>query len=489
MEKVSLDMRHQALFALLILCTVWTSTGFADHPPARGNYAVVVSRSTYADEAWKPVADALVSKHQATILVYDKTPEDVEAKLREQFPRFTCFVAKPEEATRDLVAIVHRLTRRLDQDPYTDTTWGVLTGYDAENALRIAKHEEPLTIHRVAAGTDIELPMCSEGIWYCELEKNRMVRKLPGESPQQLVGPDDTTKAIVDTLNEYHTQLMVTSGHATERDWQIGFRYRNGYFRCENGGLYGLDTAGQRFPIDSPNPKVYLPVGNCLMGNIDGRDAMALAWMNSAGVHQMIGYTVPTWFGYGGWGMLDYFVEQPGRFTASEAFIANHQALLHRLETAAAGLASSSDESESPFRPMTVKLSDAAKATGITAQDVQGLLFDRDVVAFYGDPAWEARMATAECAWDQTLVEADGKFELSIVPKRGAESFATINNNGSQRGGRPFVHFLPRRLGKVEVVEGADLNPIITDDFILVPNPGKCDPAREYRVVFHEVSK
>ncbi len=39
-----------------------------------------------------------------------------------------------------------------------------------------------------------------------------------------------------------------------------------------------------RIPIHSDNPKAYLAVGNCLMGHIDGPDAMALAWMNNAGV-------------------------------------------------------------------------------------------------------------------------------------------------------------------------------------------------------------
>ncbi len=69
------------------------------------------------------------------------------------------------------------------------------------------------------------------------------------------------------------------------------------------------------------------------MGHIDGPDAMALAFMNSAGVRQMMGYTVPTWYGYGGWGCLDYFVEQPGRYTFVEAFFANQHALIDRLET------------------------------------------------------------------------------------------------------------------------------------------------------------
>ena len=37
------------------------------------------------------------------------------------------------------------------------------------------------------------------------------------------------------------------------------------------------------------------------------------------------------------------------------------------------------------------------------------------------------------------------------------------------------------------MIEGADLKPVISDDFILVPNPRVCDPARKYRVVFQAV--
>ena len=57
------------------------------------------------------------------------------------------------------------------------------------------------------------------------------------------------------------------------------------------------------------------------MGHIDDQQAMALAWLKSGGVRQMLGYTVPTWYGYAGWGCLDYFVEQPGRYDFAEAFL------------------------------------------------------------------------------------------------------------------------------------------------------------------------
>lgn len=416
------------------------------------SYAVVVSQSTHDDAEWKPVVDALIKRHGGEVIVYEKSVDESLEKLAKIHPRYTCFVAKPGDAGREFVAQVHQLTRKYDDDPYTDTLWGVLTGYDAANALRIAERDEPLVIEKVASGTELAMDMVAEGIWYCELEQNRMVRKTTGGEGKQEKGPSDTTKALADTLNDYHADLFVTSGHATERDWQIGFRYRNGTFQSKAGKLFGVDTSGKRIPIESANAKVYLPIGNCLMGHIDGPDAMALAWMNSAGVNQMAGYTVVTWFGYGGWGCLDYFVEQPGRYTFTEAFHANHHALIHCLET----------------------------KTG----DRRGLLYDRDVVAFYGDPAWDARMADRPKAYEQKL-EVDGDtYTLTITGNRGEKSFEPVNTNGAQRGWRPIVQFLPQRVKDVKIVDDGDLSPVIADDFILVPNPRVYDKSKTYQVKF-----
>ena len=459
------------------------STGLVSAAEKSLGYAVVVSKPTQADPAWNDVVAALVAKHHATIVTYDSAVTNILPELRQRFPRYVCFVAKPGDVSRQFVTQVSRLTRHFDDDPYTDCFWGILTGYDAAAALRIARLSEPLIIRKVASGTEIALPLCEQGTWFCELKKNRMVRKEPAGEPTESKGPDDTTKALADLLNDYHADLFITSGHATEHDWQIGYRYRNGSFRCENGVLYGRDLAGQRYPIKSSNPKVYMPVGNCLMGHIDGQDAMALAYMNSAGVAQMLGYTVTTWYGYAGWGCLDYFVEQPGRYTFTEAFFANQHALIHRLATYFPELVEA-DIDENGRTSANIVVGPAAKAAGLTAQDGQGLLYDRDTLAFYGDPAWAARMAKNDLAWDQTLTEKEGVWTLEIKPRHGTKSFDPINLNGSQRGGRPIIAYLHHRIQAAKVIEGAELSPVITDDFVLVPNPGTCQPDHAYRVVF-----
>jgi zinc protease len=356
-----------------------------------------------------------------------------------------------------------------------------------QNALAIASRAEPLVIGRVASGTEVALDQCQEGVWYCELEKNRMVKKEKGGIPVESEGPDDTTRVLVETLNNYQAQLFVTSGHATERDWQIGFRYKNGYFKSKQGQLFGLDTNGQKFVVDSPNPKVYMPVGNCLMGHIDGPDAMALAWLKSAGVHQMLGYTVPTWYGYAGWGCLDYFVEQPGRYSFAEAYLANQHAMIHRLETCFPEVAREALGGPQEAMKLRSKVvgTTAAKSLGLGAQDGVGLVFDRDAVALYGDPAWDARLAPGKLAYEQSLTEKDGVWTFEVTPKIGARSFAPVNENGAQRGWRPMVAFFPQRLvGDIEILEGKELGAVVADDFVLLPNPRVVEGGKRYRVTF-----
>ncbi|MCX6874382.1 MAG: hypothetical protein NTW21_11345 [Verrucomicrobia bacterium] len=424
--------------------------GAADAPPQKSSYVVVAKKSTMDDPAWREVVTALQTKHGGSVATYETSVDEVLGALKQDFPRYTCFVAPSEEVKPAFVSQVHQLTRKLDDDIYTDTRWGILTGYDAANALAIARQKEPLTVRKIGASTQFAMDMVEEGRWYDELVQGKMVRKKKGSAPETLKVEQDTTKAMVDMLNDYQPDCFITSGHASDRDWQLGYSYRNGTFMSKAGQMSGYDLQRKRSDVKSDNPKVYLAVGNCLMAEIKDRNSMALAWMNSAGVRQMIGYTVPSWFGYAGWGCLDYFIEQPGRYTLAEAFLANHHALMYLL-----------DKEPSP-----------------------GLKYDRDVLAFYGDPKWEARMADLPKAWEQSLVEKDGTYTFEIKPNRGEATFKPIDTNGSQRGGRPIVAFFRERLKTVEVVSGADLKPVITDDFILIPNPLTCDLMREYKVVF-----
>jgi zinc protease len=415
-------------------------------------YAVVVSRATRA--AWGNVVEALCRKRAATVVDYEIHLSETRARLAALAPRFACFVARPEEADRPFVIDVHRLARTLDDDPYTDCLWGILTGYDAEAALRIAERKDPLVVRRVLAGTGVPLEIFAEGTWYSEGEKNASWVKERGGTPQKKACPDDTTRALVEELNR-GCDLFQTSGHATERDWQIGYSYLNGQFRCAGGNLFGLDLQGRKHPVRSPSPKLYSALGNCLMGRIPDRDAMALAWMRTGGVCQMVGYTVSTWYGYGGWGVHDYFLT--GRHTYAESFFLNHQALLWQLESRFPANAKSAIDDFGIEKDGSL-LGRLARRLGVREKDALGLLWDRDTVAFYGDPAWEARLdRQGEPPFPLTLTEQDGIFTLE----------GTAREDGSW--GRPPAALLPRRIRPGEVLEG---EAVVTELFVLVPRTG-----------------
>jgi len=453
-----------------------TAPGFADAPsPANPGYAIVVRQEVAAKPEWRKVCDALAAKHPgAEVVVWKKSMEEVLPALRKSHPEFTCFVAPCTEAGPEVVAEVHRLTRRYDADPYTDTRWGILTGYDAKAALELARFDQPIIVKRVASGTDVAFDMVGEGIAYDELVAHKVVRKVDGaKEPKEGKGPKDTTRVIADLLTKWNADLFITSGHGFKQGWQIGFRYKNGKFYSKDGRLFGVPSEGERFEIRSDHPRVYLPVGNCLIGCIEDQNAFAIAMMKSAGVKGMIGYTVPTWYGYAGWGCMDYFVEQPGRYTLNGAFLANQLALVHRLETAFPGSEKFNPKPGRRVRGGAPELTGAGRRMGVSERDFAGLLHDRDTLAYYGDPALDARMAPRPCAYDQKLERQGDVYTLTVTGRRGERSFAPVNTNGSQRGGRPVVAFLPERIGQAEVLEGAEWAPVIADDFILVPNPGK----------------
>ncbi|MBT6850258.1 MAG: hypothetical protein HOA16_03585, partial [Opitutae bacterium] len=407
------------------------------------DYLIVVSSKTSENETWAKVISALKKKHSAEVTYYKKAVGESLPYLRQSFPRYACFIATPEETTKDFVKAIHRITRRMDTDPYTDLFWGILTGHDAENALTVAKTSDPLVIRNSLACTEIALDRCQQGKWFCELRKGHGAIKEQGGNIKDIKLPQDTTSRFVTELNEGKPDLFVTSGHATERDLQLGFRYRNGVFRCKDGSLFGSDLSGKRHTVNSPNPKVYMPIGNCLMGHLDGPDSMAAAFLESAGVRQMMGYVEVTWYGYMGWGCLDYFIEQPGRYTFTEAFFANHHALIHRLETCFPSKKNPGSRRGSDNSRIT---SSYARKLRLSSNDARGLLFDRDIVAFYGDPAWQAKMADGKRNWKQTLTKNNNEYSFSISPKLGPGSFAPVNENGVQRGYRPFIAFFDKRL-------------------------------------------
>jgi len=446
-------------------------------PEAPKIYAVVVSQATYDRLDWRAVVDALVTKHQAEVIRYDQDVDAAAAELSAWMPDCICFVATPREASRDFVVKIHRMTRRLDSDPYTDALWGILTGYDAGDALRIARRTEPLHISRAASGVGPgALSPFKEGFASVESSISDFWIRKDGNTVDVKVSPDPA-KSMAEGFNTMAPEVFWTSGHATEKDWQMGYNIRSGQLRCKDGQLFALNLKGERFDIHSPNPKVYIPMGNCLVGHIPGPDCMATAWMHTGGVHQMVAYTVVTWYGYMGWGTSAMFGN--GRYDLAEAFFFNNQSLLYRLRTEFPAFADIDFETYEPGLMDAMIAKHGLVKTGKDGkpemvQDAAGLLWDRDTVAFYGDPGWEARMPRQELPWKQSFSAGEnGRIVFTLT--------TTAEGNWPDR---PFMAWLPVRLSEIKVVEGPQLKPVITDNFLLLPLKGKFAKGEQFRLVF-----
>ena len=131
--------RRRAPFRLAIGGSLFAAVTAA----SAADYAVVLSESAARDPAWAAVASALEARHGGPRVPWSGSVTNALPGLRKVLPRRACFVARPDEVTREYVAQVHQLTRALDADPWGDCQWGILTGFDATNALATAQAPGP----------------------------------------------------------------------------------------------------------------------------------------------------------------------------------------------------------------------------------------------------------------------------------------------------------------------------------------------------------
>ncbi len=474
-------MRTKILAAAVVAVICWINPAVRGEAVDR-SFAVVVSKSTLADPSWKPVVDALIARHGGSVLSYDGKIAGVLEQLKQARPRYAAFVATPAEAGRGFVVDVSRVTRKLNDDPYGDVIWGIVTGYTPADALRIASVKDPLVIRKGGAGTSIDMSAFESGKWFSESKAGEITLKQAGKDVEKQTGPVDSTKGMAEFLNTENPDLFVTSGHASERNWLLGYKYKNGQFCVKDGQMFGQDLAKTKYPIHSTNPKVFLAIGNCLMGHIDQPDCMALGWMGSGGVDQFVGYTVVTWYGAMGWGVNSYLFDHPGEYDLAESFYFSNQCVLHDIATKypkSVNVEIDFPESDkgNPDKTMEdFETSLAGKAGPLDPKDTKmnnfGLMWDRDVVAFYGDPLWDARLASH-----------GAKITTDVTHEGNAYLFTAISTEDTKLQ-KPLAMLLPGRVKNIRVTGGESLKPLVTENFVMLFGLPKMEAGRKYEVRF-----
>ena len=263
------------------------------------------------------------------------------------------------------------------------------------------------------------------------IAKIRRLQRSRSRQARKLIGG-----SVVEAIHALKPDLLVTSAHAMERILEMP--YSDGALLAINGKVFGVPTSGSHgqlqlgdhgWELSSPNPKVWLAAGNCFVGHIQDENSIALAMMHSAGVTQMVGYTVSTWY-RGRVGTLGWFQDEPGRFTMAESFFINDAAITRRLARDFPGQERHAVKtySENNINALAADLPNAISADPQKRRELLGLVWDHDAVAFYGDPAWSAAVAPHPCDFEQRLHldERGGIFEVEVKRDCEVKAFAFL---------------------------------------------------------------
>lgn len=388
------------------------------------SYTIISSTATMADPTWSAVADALKKKYPdaAIVSLPELTEESISTALRSTSARYAACVLRPEEVDRILVNNLHRAARRVDDDPWGDCIWGIITGHSAEDALRIAQASKPLVIKRLLATTNIGHERFEHSCCITDWG-GAPVREQSGYTePITTVYPeeaehDQLLSVFTSQLETQAPQFVVTSSHATQFNLEMPFsrglifsyadrfhslpRHRIPDFGksladATRADYAGIDKLSTECAVVEPDgtPRVWLAAGNCLFGNAQRSEhSMVVTALSAYTCNQVVGYTVPSWYGEGGWGTMGTFMGNTSGTTLAEAWFLNNQFLLHRTMQLHAQLLEVQFNSPR-FHPGEIVPQLMEKNIVINdeeeAKNVLGLVHDRDVVAFYGDPAWRA---------------------------------------------------------------------------------------------------
>jgi len=458
-------------------------------------YAVILSEATASEPEWKKVAETLAAKYDDThlIILPQLTESACAEALRQAGARYAAYVMRPCEVTREAVNHFHRAARKVDDDPWGDCIWGIVTGHEAADAQRIADAREPLVIKRLLGTTNVSSERFESSYCITDWEGFPVLEQEGYQKPKKTTYTTETSEGedilangiqgkFAHRLATARPQLLITSSHATQFNLEMPFSkglifpagnrfyqvpvkqflaFANALRPALQGKTEALATLAEVMQFEPIQPdgetRVWLAAGNCLLGDAAGSaESMVVTALSAYGCNQFVGYTVPSWYGAGGWGTLSCFFENTDGTTLAEAWFLNNQFLLARTQEIDPRLlqAEFNEPAIGPGLERSLRESQA-RLVPEQLQDAVGLVHDRDTVAFYGDPAWSATL-------DDSHAQAPYRVEW-----HNSGSF-TITANRNHKG-RCAIWFPTAETGKQ--ASGCDAkDAVYTNDFILFPH-------------------
>lgn len=479
-------------------------------------YVVLASRLVEQEQAWKEVVEVLRELHAAEVVYYVKEPREALEALRRIHPRYVAVVEKPERITRDYVIGMHRLSRQMTPSVYADFIWGIITGIDAEMAMKLVRNaKESLEIHNgLVAQKRVELTEADwERFGYVSWGKLGMKMNSRDTLAVEHWEVDKQTDKFSELYRKLEPDFVLCESYAPNYQLLMPdnssvherIYAQNGVFRHAMQEVKVEDNRVSRREVLnrelewSGKPKVYIAAG-CFGCDVDQPEkSCALAWMGSPNVTAMVGYPAnQILLGQAVWGGLKFWHATPGRYTMAEAYFLGQQHLLHTLQEFSPRLLELSyDFTRDAMTNLSVINVQMEEATAKRVDgNILGFWQERDLLAYFGDPKWDVRFRPGEETYMVKMVRKGKKCVITLETKENfsvdqleGEGIRTFDNRipgePATVGKIPFGFIFPERLKNPRLASKQDWKVAVSEDMLLVYDAW-FEPGKTYKFVLQE---
>ena len=440
---------------ILILCLVITVSCFNTSSgqsvmTSDMRYAIVIKQNTYNIARWKQVCDTLASYYKGHLFIWKTSLSEVREPVVSYSPTHICFVCDISTASPSfIINTLYPFTRTLDDDPYADAIWGVLTGYP-EDAYRIAADTVTHYTRTLLSGTvssdlsyftqGLSTHEATSGLFYVKHPDSTLIRSYSN-------GPTDRTPWLVsminsgiDSLDNAPVDIFITSGHGNYNLWQLHYPTQSpeGLFRSGTGVLTGASASGTNYPVSSSHPKIYFGLGNCNIGQIINDGCMAPCWINKGGAYAYTGYLIEeSSNSYQHGGTRAYYYKMSRENTWSESWFLSNQALQFDILN---------------------------NTPGVSPNDLNGS-------AFYGDPGKKFKMSH-EGNYQQPLITNEliirhGHLCDTVTYRMTMNYDGEPGTNGKWGNRHPAV-FLPFIATDISILSTNAIDAVVKENFALL---------------------
>ncbi|MBK7733122.1 MAG: T9SS type A sorting domain-containing protein [Bacteroidales bacterium] len=440
-----------AFLVSLLSVFIFCNTSFSQPEPLPDlRYAIVIKQGTWNITRWKQVCDTLSSSYKGRLFTWVTSLSEVKDAVISYRPTHICFVCDMSTALPSFISgTLHPFTRSLDDDPYTDVIWSVLTGYP-EDAYRIAADTVTHLTRTLLSGTvssDLEYYTqglstheATSGLFYVKHPDSILVRSYTSAPTDRTSWLVSMINSGIDSLDNAPVDIFITSGHGSYNLWQLHYPAKSpeGLFRSGSHVLTGASAAGTYHPISSANPKIYFGLGNCNIGQILNDGCMAPAWMNKGGAFAYTGYVIDeTANSYQHGGTRAYYYRMSRENTWSESWFLSNIALQFDLLN---------------------------NTPGVSPVDLNGS-------AFYGDPGKIFKMSH-EGQYRQPLVT--NELIITHGPLKDTVKYrVTMNDDGEpgtngKWGNRHPAMILPFTATGIDILSTDAITAVVQENFVLL---------------------